>query len=726
MNTETLVSQVKSIYLTAIPCFYEKCGYVSRTNSIVKHIPHIAVIQNPLIPQYQQYVNGTTRIENEVPYLFWTINNIIELIYKNKIKTIIIPSNSNNFLTFYPKVKDIAGLELIYEIRGLWYLSSFSKTEISNGKLIPYKKLPKSLKEDEAGEIQAITLATKLIFITDEVRNFLINVVKIPNLVNKDYEIVYNAFDSPPTTIANIPNIDNNNNNNNNSDKTKHMNYFTIGFFDNITQYEWINSLIEVCKELIESQQLNVKLLLIGNNNVNLDLNHKFIDYRVWIPNLTNEYNDLDLYCIPRYPYLISELITPLKPFEALYHKVPLLTSDCACLKTLSNDGKNFMLFKKGDKKDLKNKILLISKQGYDKQLIINGYDHIINEKNWVNQCKKIHNLINRSNIIPLSITKRKILLIAGHDLKFIKSFFQYFEQSGFEIIIDLWEGHNKHREAESIKLLRRADVIFCEWMLGNAIWYGKHKLNEQRLFGRFHLQELDHPLFSEIQFQKFEKILFVSPYILEQAIQKNSGIKTNGIVIYNGVDVDKLQSIPRGKTYGKVLGIVGIVPQRKRFDLALNILEQLRKVDCNYILRVKGKLPKDYPWMKNRLDEMAWFEQQFQRIKKTPALVNGVIFDQHGDNMPEWYAGIDYVLSTSDFESFHFTIADGTVAGCIPIIFPWKGSDEIYPKEWILNNVSEAVAAIQKVEDNQKFINYSASKFHMHIIAEQIINKIT
>lgn len=292
-----------------------------------------------------------------------------------------------------------------------------------------------------------------------------------------------------------------------------------------------------------------------------------------------------------------------------------------------------------------------------------------------------------------------KTLLIAGHDLKFIKPFYPYFTQAGIRILLDFWTGHNQHNPDISQRLLTQADTIFCEWTLGNAVWYGNNKLDGQKLVGRLHAQELRSPQFERIKFEQFDKVIFVGPHMLRQGKARNSVLENNGIVIYNGVDVDALQSVTRKQTNGKVLGFVGIVPQSKRLDLALDILQELRKTDTDYILRIKGKRPEEFSWMANRPEEMAWYEEQYARLEQDTLLKDAVIFDPHGNDMPEWYAGIDYVLSTSDFESFHFTIADGVAAGCTPIILPWEGADEIYPKEWVYAGVEQAVIKIKKTD---------------------------
>jgi glycosyltransferase involved in cell wall biosynthesis len=237
------------------------------------------------------------------------------------------------------------------------------------------------------------------------------------------------------------------------------------------------------------------------------------------------------------------------------------------------------------------------------------------------------------------------------------------------------------------------------------------------------HLQEIDHALFPKIPFEAFDTVMFVGPHILRQGIAKNPVLEKNGVVVYNGVDVEGLQSVPRKPTNGKVLGFVGIVPQRKRFDLALDILRELRKEDDGYILRVKGKRPEEYPWMTNRPEEMAWYETQYRRLEEDPLLKGAVIFDPHGNDMPEWYAGIDFALSTSDFESFHFTIADGAASGSTPIILPWEGADEIYSKEWVYADAKAAAEGIKAGPSDQESVKaFAKEKFGIGSISKKMM----
>ena len=129
---------------------------------------------------------------------------------------------------------------------------------------------------------------------------------------------------------------------------------------------------------------------------------------------------------------------------------------------------------------------------------------------------------------------------------------------------------------------------------------------------------------------------------------------------------------------------------------------------------------------MANRPEEMSWYDEQYLRIASDPLLKGAVFFDAFGNDMPDWYAGIDFVLSTSDFESFHFTIADGAAAGCSPVCLAWEGADEIYPRDWVYRDVREAVAGIRKgPADSIEVAKYAREKFDIEEISKTLLKAV-
>ncbi|MGX9900572.1 glycosyltransferase family protein [Arthrobacter sp. SA17] len=189
----------------------------------------------------------------------------------------------------------------------------------------------------------------------------------------------------------------------------------------------------------------------------------------------------------------------------------------------------------------------------------------------------------------------RKTVLIAGHDLKFAGGAMSQLEALGHRVIVDKWDDHNKHNEAESRSLLIEADVIFCEWTLGNAVWYSRNKLPHQRLVSRLHLQEIFRPFVKEVDYHQVDEMIFVGQHILEVAVRDHNVPRAYSRVIPNAVDIEGLHKEKHPDARFN-LGLVGIVPARKRLDMALEVLRMLRKHDDRYRLFIKGKRPEDFP----------------------------------------------------------------------------------------------------------------------------------
>lgn len=315
-------------------------------------------------------------------------------------------------------------------------------------------------------------------------------------------------------------------------------------------------------------------------------------------------------------------------------------------------------------------------------------------------------------------------VLIAGHDLKFATFLIDELERRGVEVDIDKWSGHAKHDEEVSRQKLAMADVVFCEWGLGNAVWYSKHLEEHQRMIVRVHLQELTLPYLRKINHARVDKYLFVGELIRQSAIVSHGVPVEKTMVMPNAVPVADLKR-PKTADARFAIGFVGMVPQRKRIDSALDLLEILQQDDDRYHLRIKGKLPSDYPWMKDRKEEFAYYEKQFKRIELMNQKKPGsVIFDGFGSDMADWYSKVGIVISVSDFESFHLTIADGAASGSLPVSVAWDGADLIYPDGWLVSDVDEMAETIRSWngEDNgySQFIkdNFEADKVAERILA--------
>ena len=124
--------------------------------------------------------------------------------------------------------------------------------------------------------------------------------------------------------------------------------------------------------------------------------------------------------------------------------------------------------------------------------------------------------------------------------------------------------------------------------------------------------------------------------------------------------------------------------------ELRNNLLAALRAEDPRFRLAIRGHRPEDVAWMTARPTEAAYFAEQARRMAEDPLLKSAVTWDPHGPDMGPWYARVGVALSVSDFESFHFTLPDGAVHGCLPRSLAWAGADLLYPPDWLAASTDE------------------------------------
>ena len=95
-------------------------------------------------------------------------------------------------------------------------------------------------------------------------------------------------------------------------------------------------------------------------------------------------YDLVDILMYPRQPMRLTDLVTPLKPLEAMAQGRLVVASDVGGHKELIQDGKTGVLFRAGHAGDLASKVvgLLKFEQGWD-SLRRNGRQFVETERNW-------------------------------------------------------------------------------------------------------------------------------------------------------------------------------------------------------------------------------------------------------------------------------------------------------------------------------------------------------
>ncbi|HSJ48504.1 MAG TPA: TIGR04063 family PEP-CTERM/XrtA system glycosyltransferase [Gammaproteobacteria bacterium] len=166
-----------------------------------------------------------------------------------------------------------------------------------------------------------------------------------------------------------------------------------VGFIGSFYAYEGLPLLLEALP-LILSQRDDVRLLLVGGGpqekalrqlTEQLGLGNKVIfTGRVSHNEVQRYYSLVDIFVYPRLSMRLTELVTPLKPLEAMAQGRLVVASDVGGHKELIEAGVTGELFPAGDAAGLANAVLrLLDDESRWPQRLAAGRDYVERVRNW-------------------------------------------------------------------------------------------------------------------------------------------------------------------------------------------------------------------------------------------------------------------------------------------------------------------------------------------------------
>jgi PEP-CTERM/exosortase A-associated glycosyltransferase len=140
-----------------------------------------------------------------------------------------------------------------------------------------------------------------------------------------------------------------------------------LGFIGSFYAYEGLNILLDAMPQMLAANP-DIRLLLVGGGPQDQALQSQAKQLgiadklrftgRVAHDQVQRYYNLLDVLVYPRLKMRLTDLVTPLKPLEAMAQGRLLAASDVGGHKELIEDGKTGILFKADDPKDLAQQVL--------------------------------------------------------------------------------------------------------------------------------------------------------------------------------------------------------------------------------------------------------------------------------------------------------------------------------------------------------------------------------
>lgn len=266
------------------------------------------------------------------------------------------------------------GIPVVYEVRGFWEDAAVDHGTQSEGGL--RYRLSRAL------ETRAVKQADRVVTICEGLRSELISrgigadrIDIVPNAVDAERFQWRGLADSALQSRLGLQGSQ------------------VIGFIGSFYAYEGLDLLLEAVPA-IRQRIPGVKVLLVGGGPMEQSLKAQAAaaglgDAVVFVGRVphdeVNRYYDLlDLLAYPRHPMRLTELVTPLKPLEAMAQGHLLIASDVGGHRELIRDGHNGVLFKAGSAADLADKAVAVLQRADGGQAIRQaGRAYVEHERNW-------------------------------------------------------------------------------------------------------------------------------------------------------------------------------------------------------------------------------------------------------------------------------------------------------------------------------------------------------
>ena len=166
-----------------------------------------------------------------------------------------------------------------------------------------------------------------------------------------------------------------------------------LGFIGSFYAYEGIPLLLDALPALLE-QHAELRLLLVGGGPQEAQIRDKIarlnlqdiviLTGRVPHTQVQDYYNLVDIFAYPRLPMRLTELVTPLKPLEAMAQGRLVVASDMGGHKELIRHGDTGMLFTAGDASALAAAVSdLLARRGDWQAMRDRGRAFVEQERTW-------------------------------------------------------------------------------------------------------------------------------------------------------------------------------------------------------------------------------------------------------------------------------------------------------------------------------------------------------
>lgn len=271
------------------------------------------------------------------------------------------------------------GIPFIYEMRGMWEESAVAMGRWTT-KSLPYKYYRKQ-------ENKVIKSADHIVAIGEQLRLEAIrrgvsesNITMIPNAIGLQFE--QDTRGDKPESLTSLK---------------KRMNLtegsLVVGYIGSIRKMEGVELTVDAVS-ILASQGLDVRFLscssVANQDQIRERCNSKGIEEISFIegPFPHEEiqwfYRLIDIFVVSRPDTVVTRIVPPIKPLEAMAMEIPTIVSNLPALQDIIEDGKTGRTFKAGDANSLAEVIAeLASDPEVSAELSTRGRNKVLTERTW-------------------------------------------------------------------------------------------------------------------------------------------------------------------------------------------------------------------------------------------------------------------------------------------------------------------------------------------------------
>lgn len=394
---------------------YDSAGYATRTHGILTSLrqlgweaggvtrlgypidkpgydPTVAVGDSEIDGvSYQRLLDGVTLPVRKTPVTRF-VSEYVEaaerIVRRDRPAVLHAASNHWNGLA----VAELArryDLPSVYEVRGLWELTRASRE--------PGYVNSQHYRSRVAIEAQAANACDRVITITDALAAEMVDrgvpadkITVVPNGVDTS------RF-SPLERDVEL------------EDKLNLRDRTVIGYVGSVLDYEGIDLLIEAAERISGSRE-DVAFLIVGDGTAFPEIREQVISSgleesviltgRVPHDQVASYYSLIDICPFPRRPLPVCEIVSPLKPFEALAMGKAIIGANVAAISEIIDDGNTGVLFEKGNIDSLEEGLIRLVDDKHLRQSVgAAGLEWVRAERDWAKLGGRVDALYRELNV---------------------------------------------------------------------------------------------------------------------------------------------------------------------------------------------------------------------------------------------------------------------------------------------------------------------------------------